>query len=96
MFPRELAFFIARSRFPDGHDWLRTNSKLANGIAVILQLIQRVLPGAVRGNAASPVPAHLGAENAEAVLGIVVGDALDKARQNFLSFMTVSSQSPSG
>ena len=52
MFPRELAFFIARSRFPDGHDWLRINSKLANGIAVILQLIQRVLPGAVRGNAA--------------------------------------------
>jgi hypothetical protein len=31
-----------------------------------------------------PMPAHLGAENAEAVLGIVVGDALDKARQNFL------------
>src|SRR3984893_8251711 len=29
------------------------------------------------------VPAHLGAQNAEAVLGIVVGDALDKARQNF-------------
>jgi hypothetical protein len=29
------------------------------------------------------MPAHLGAENAEAVLGIVVGDALDKARQNF-------------
>ena len=31
-----------------------------------------------------PMPAHLGAQNAEAVLGIVVGDALDKARQNFL------------
>jgi hypothetical protein len=30
------------------------------------------------------MPAHLGAQNAEAVLGIVVGDALDKARQNFL------------
>jgi hypothetical protein len=29
------------------------------------------------------MPAHLGAENAEAVLGIVVGDALDKTRQNF-------------
>jgi len=26
------------------------------------------------------MPAHLGAQNAEAVLGIVVGDALDKAR----------------
>jgi len=38
-----------------GGDWLRTNCKLANGIAqVILQLIQRVLPGAVRGNAAAP------------------------------------------
>jgi hypothetical protein len=68
-----------------GVNWLRTNCKLPSGIAVILQLIQRVLLGAVRGNAASPVPAHLGAENAEAVLGIVVGDALDKARQNFLS-----------
>jgi hypothetical protein len=31
-----------------------------------------------------PMPAHLGPQNAEAVLGIVVGDALDKARQNFL------------
>jgi hypothetical protein len=31
-----------------------------------------------------PMPAHLGAQNAEAVLGIVVGDALDEARQNFL------------
>jgi hypothetical protein len=30
-----------------------------------------------------PMPAHLGAQNAEAVLGVVVGDALDKARQNF-------------
>jgi hypothetical protein len=30
-----------------------------------------------------PMPAHLGAQNAEAILGIVVGDALDKARQNF-------------
>jgi hypothetical protein len=29
------------------------------------------------------MPAHLGAQNAEAILGIVVGDALDKARQNF-------------
>src|ERR1700730_7337034 len=29
------------------------------------------------------MPAHLGAQNAEAVLGVVVGDALDKARQNF-------------
>ena len=36
------------------YDWLRTNCKLANGIAVILHLIQRVLPGAVRGNAAAP------------------------------------------
>ena len=46
-----------RSRFPDRHngvDWLRTNCKLANGVAVILQLIQRVLQGAVRGNAAAP------------------------------------------
>ena len=32
-----------------------------------------------------PMPAYLGAQNAEAVFGIVVGDALDKARQNFLS-----------
>ena len=31
-----------------------------------------------------PMPPHLGAQNAEAVLGIVVGDALDEARQNFL------------
>jgi hypothetical protein len=31
------------------------------------------------------MPAHLGAQNAEAVLGIVVGDALDKARQNLLT-----------
>ena len=31
-----------------------------------------------------PMPAHLGAQNAESVLGIVVGDALDEARQNFL------------
>ena len=31
-----------------------------------------------------PMPAHLGAQNAEAVLGIVVCDALDEARQNFL------------
>ena len=31
-----------------------------------------------------PMPAHLGAKNAEAVLGIVVGDALDEPRQNFL------------
>jgi hypothetical protein len=31
-----------------------------------------------------PMPAHLRAQNAEAVLGIVVGDALDEARQNFL------------
>jgi hypothetical protein len=30
-----------------------------------------------------PMPAHLGAQNAEAVRGIVVGDALDKTRQNF-------------
>jgi hypothetical protein len=28
--------------------------------------------------------AHLGAQNAKAILGIVVGDTLDKARQNFL------------
>jgi hypothetical protein len=32
-----------------------------------------------------PMPAHLGAQNAEAVLGIVVGNALDKARQNLLA-----------
>ena len=45
------------------------------------------------------MPAHLGAQNAEAVLGVVVGDALDKARQNFLvlidsgcGLMSVSSQ----
>ena len=31
-----------------------------------------------------PVPAHLGAQNAKAVLGIVAGDALDKASQHFL------------
>jgi hypothetical protein len=31
-----------------------------------------------------PMPKHLGAQNAETVLGIVVGDALDQARQNFL------------
>ncbi len=31
-----------------------------------------------------PMPARLGAQNAEAVLGIVVGDALDEARQNLL------------
>src|SRR5262249_15405248 len=31
-----------------------------------------------------PMPAHLGAQNAEAVLGIVVGDAFDEAGQNFL------------
>ena len=37
-----------------GVDWLRTNCKLPNGIAVILQLIQRVLSGAVLGNAAAP------------------------------------------
>jgi hypothetical protein len=30
------------------------------------------------------MPAHLGAQNAEAVLRIMVGDAFDKARQNFL------------
>jgi hypothetical protein len=30
------------------------------------------------------MPAHLGAQNAESVLSIVVGDALDEARQNFL------------
>jgi hypothetical protein len=30
------------------------------------------------------MPARLGAQNAEAVLGIVVGDALDEARQNLL------------
>ena len=30
------------------------------------------------------VAARLDAENAEAVLGVVEGDALDKARQNFL------------
>jgi hypothetical protein len=30
------------------------------------------------------VTAHLGAQNAKAILGIVVGDALDEARQNFL------------
>jgi hypothetical protein len=37
-----------------GVNWLRTNCQLPSGIAVILQLIQRVLPGAVRGNAAAP------------------------------------------
>jgi hypothetical protein len=31
-----------------------------------------------------PMSAHLGTQNAESVLGIVVGDALDEARQNFL------------
>jgi hypothetical protein len=31
------------------------------------------------------VPLALARKNAEAVFGIVVGDALDKARQNFLS-----------
>jgi hypothetical protein len=31
-----------------------------------------------------PMPAHLGAQNAESILGIVIGDALDEARQNFL------------
>ena len=53
---------VARISYPDpdsliaimGVDWLRTNCKLPSGIAVILQLIQRVLPGAVRGNAAAP------------------------------------------
>ena len=30
------------------------------------------------------MPARLGAQNAEAVLGIVVGDALDEAGQHFL------------
>ena len=30
------------------------------------------------------MPACLGSQNAEAVLGIVVGDALDEARQNLL------------
>jgi hypothetical protein len=30
------------------------------------------------------MPARLGAQNAEAVLVIVVGDALDEARQNLL------------
>jgi len=30
------------------------------------------------------MPAHLGPQNAETVLGIMVSDALDKARQNFL------------
>src|SRR4051794_20378321 len=29
-----------------------------------------------------PMPAHLGTQNAKAVLRIVVGDALDKTRQN--------------
>jgi hypothetical protein len=37
-----------------GVNWLRTNCKLPSGIAVILQLIQRVLLGAVRVNAAAP------------------------------------------
>jgi hypothetical protein len=31
-----------------------------------------------------PMPARLGAQNAEAIFGIVVGDALDEARQHFL------------
>ena len=30
------------------------------------------------------MPARLGAQNAEAILGIVVRDALDEAGQNFL------------
>ena len=30
------------------------------------------------------MPARLGAQNAEAILGVVIGDALDEARQNFL------------
>jgi hypothetical protein len=30
------------------------------------------------------VTARLGAQHAEAVLGVVVGDALDQARQDFL------------
>ena len=30
------------------------------------------------------MPARLGAQNAEAVLGVVVGDALDEAGQHFL------------
>ena len=30
------------------------------------------------------MPARLGAQNAEAILGIVVGDALDEAGQHFL------------
>jgi hypothetical protein len=30
------------------------------------------------------VTAHLGAQNAKTVLGIVIGDPLDEARQNFL------------
>jgi hypothetical protein len=31
-----------------------------------------------------PMPAHLGAQNAEAILGVVVRDALYEARQHFL------------
>jgi hypothetical protein len=31
-----------------------------------------------------PMPAYLGAQNAEAVLGITVGDAFNEAGQNFL------------
>ena len=30
-----------------------------------------------------PMPTHLGAQNAKAILWVVVGDSLDKARQNF-------------
>ena len=31
-----------------------------------------------------PMPAYLGAQNAEAVLGVVIRDALDEAGQHFL------------
>jgi hypothetical protein len=31
-----------------------------------------------------PMAAHFGTQNAEPILEIVVGDALDEARQNFL------------
>jgi hypothetical protein len=43
------------------------------------------------------MPAHLGAQDAEAVFGIVVGDALNQARQMFddpgCGLISVSSQS---
>jgi hypothetical protein len=40
--------------------------------------------GVPHGGHQFAVPARLDAENAEAVLGVVVSDALDEARQNFL------------